>query len=171
VTRPSCAPVLDLIRHSIATGDPHVVVASFGLWEVKGTKYPFDGAFHRLGEPALDAEMDAALELFYDITTAGGAHIVWLNHGLFGTHASLKMSEAETESTRQRLLQLVEIWRSRHPEQIHVLDLGAHLETFRDGLFDESVRSDGFHFTVEASKELVRDWLGEQTLLYRPLND
>jgi len=171
VTRPSCAPVLDLIRHSIATGDPHLVVASFGLWEVKGTNYPFDGAFHRLGEPALDAEMDAALELFYDITTAGGAHIVWLNHGLFGTHASLKMSEAETESTRQRLLQLVEIWRSRHPEQIHVLDLGAHLETFRDGLFDESVRSDGFHFTVEASKELVRDWLGEQTLLYRPLND
>jgi peptidoglycan/LPS O-acetylase OafA/YrhL len=154
---------------NVTAVQPDLAVVLSGLWDLTDRRIPGDDQYRSLGDPVYDQfladEMDAAAELLI----AHGAEVVWLTTPRvgFGQVDGVPPEDPHPSSTPGRAERMNELIRGvaeRHPGEVHVLDLQAHLSSLPGGEMDPSIRPDGVHFTTSSGLEVAESWLGPALL-------
>ena len=164
-----CQGMAEQWRQATSRSKPDVAIVLVGPWEVRNRRLTPQSPRVAMGDPALDAATRDAIVAAVDALTAAGSSVVWLtsphvripplNGKLFDEDRA-----ASDPARIDRFNALVrEVARTR-PEQMRVVEFGAYLEAWPGGEFDEKIRADGVHFSVEGGSTLARTWLGPQIL-------
>ncbi|OWY63695.1 hypothetical protein B7486_51615 [cyanobacterium TDX16] len=148
---------------------PDIAVVLSGMWDLTDRRLEDDDQWRSFGDPVYDAylleELDAATQVLLD----AGAEVVWLTTPKveFGQVDGIPPPDphpASTEGRAERMNALIREVAARHPGEVHVLDLQAHLASLPAGEMDPEVRPDGVHFTTPSAEALTASWLGPALL-------
>jgi len=163
--RPACAQFFPQLEDRVRQFRPDILVVAVGVWEMRGIALT-PGHFSHLPEPAVVDAMEEALARLSRVAALSGAHVVWLTPPRIRPPGHWQVGLDRVEAGRLALRGIVRRHAAERP-RFHIVDLATYAEGFGDGPFDARLRPDGVHYRVEAAEQLVREWLGEQTLVVR----
>jgi hypothetical protein len=143
--------------------DPDVVLLVTGIWEVVDRRLPGDDRYRHLGNPVSDRYLLSELLSAVDVLAARGATVVLPTypHVAAGQGQGF-VDQPESEPARvDRLNQIFGEVAAARPGAVRLLELQSWLSSLPGGELDPTRRTDGVHFTDEASKDVAR-WLSPQ---------
>lgn len=145
---------------------PHVVVVSYGVFDVLDRQLGAESAWTHLGQAEYDVYVRSEIAGLTDLLLSQGAKVVWLVQpdveiGVTDDGSRPLVSFPESDPRRMaRFNELVrEVVETRPAAR--TLDLKAHLQTWPGGELDPELRPDGVHPSPAGSRDIV-GWLGPQ---------
>jgi lysophospholipase L1-like esterase len=147
---------------------PHLVVVSYGTFDVLDRLAAGEETWRHIGDPVFDARLRTAMARLTDLLGARGARVVWLTlpHVAIGsledgTRPSPPFPESDPARV-DRFNELLEEVVAVHPGAV-VVDFAGFLRAQPGGELDPALRPDGVHVTPEHGDE-VAAWLAPQLL-------
>ncbi len=163
-TRAACAEGPEVIRESVETNDPDLVVSVPSVWDLLGLPAETDHIPERVGHPRIDAKLRRLMDERVEIFSSRGATVAWLTLPIFKRAPALAMTQEAADVARVRYNELIRELPARHPGRVEVVDLAGYVERWPDGAFDPALREDGLHFTLEGGTWMLDAGLGAELL-------
>lgn len=143
---------------------PHIVVVSYGVFDVLDRQLSADSAWTHLGDEEYDAYVRSEIASFTDLMMSQGARVIWLvqpDVEIGVTDDGSRPLVGFPESDPRRMARFNELVRQvveTRPDA-QTLDLKAHLQTWPAGELDPKLRPDGVHPSPAGSRDII-GWLG-----------
>jgi len=161
-----CRGMPEAWRESAERARPDVAIVLVGSWEARNRRTSPDAKTIALGDPEVDAAARSAIESAVDGLTATGATVVWLTSPRIRVPPRkgrlFDSDRAASDPARMdRLNEIVREIAQTRPE-MRIVDLATFLRDWPGGELDESIRTEGVHFSTEGASEIARRWLGPE---------
>jgi hypothetical protein len=126
-----------------------------------------DKVWRAPGDPVYDAVLKQEMLAVVDSLSSRGAQVVWIAipHIDVDIQKVPKPAVASPESNPARVDRFNQILRevAKERPQLRIVDLGRWIRSRPEGEFDQELRPDGLHFSLE-STGVVAKWLGPAIL-------
>ncbi len=161
-----CQNLRQLWKAAAITSKLDVAIILLGTWDVRDRRITVVDESRAPGDPIFDRELRNAARETIEMFRDAGVKAVWLTSPLmrFGQRPGEDLSVSKRASDPARVRRFNEILQdvaSDYPDDVHMVDFAAYLDSRPGGPFDPGIRDHGVHYTKMGRVKLAY-WLGPE---------